>query len=303
MAHLERAGGGIAGRDPASGANVVPLGDARKQGKPRNHRGGMQDLLELALDDPERAEQAARDLLESSDDPSALSYAHQCLGIVWRDSGKIPDAVRELGLGLNAARTAGLLDRERDVRATLGTTLVVAGRSRKGLAQLDRALDGAYGELGAKIRMRKAGVLALLGRYSEAAPVMRESLVEITRASNPAWEARTRVWLGHLELRLGRVDDAEREVVAAERLLRKTRSHLDRLTALENLAEIAVVRGDLAGGARSLCRGHPRLRAGRAATEIGGRRSLRPRLSRGRPHRRGSPLACHASRDRRSRAP
>ena len=207
----------------------------------------MQDLLDLALDDPERAEQAARDLLVSSDDPCALTYAHQCLGIVWRDSGRVRDAARELGLGLDVARAAGLLDRERDVRATLGTTLVVAGRSTTGLAQLDRALDGASGELGAKIRMRKAGVLALLGRYAEAAPVMREALAEITRASNPAWEARTRVWLGHLELRMGRVDDAEREAVAAERLLRKAGATFDRLTALENLAEIAVVRGDLAG--------------------------------------------------------
>jgi len=210
----------------------------------------MQDLLELALEEPEKARLRATQLLLSSTDHVERSYAHQCLGIVLRDAGRTAEALIELEDGLRAAQLSGVVDRDRDIRATYGGALVLAGRMTDGLAQFDHALDGASGELAAKIRMRKAGVLALIGRHDEAIVIMRTVLDELTRSGNLSWEARTRVWLGHLELTLGHVQAAQVEVTRAEEILARTGATLERLAAVENLAEIAVARGDLVAALR-----------------------------------------------------
>ena len=203
----------------------------------------MQDLLELALEEPEEARRRASRIIDTSVDPIERSFAHQSLGIVLRNEGSTSAALAELERALSDVEIPP--DRERDIRATYGGTLVFAGRTRAGLAEMERALDGATGELGATIRMRKAGILALIGRHEEASALMRSVADDMAAAGNPSWEARARVWLGHLGMREGRLDEAEREVVAAEALLRGTGATLERLAALENLAEILLARGDI----------------------------------------------------------
>ncbi|UMG94037.1 hypothetical protein [Nocardioides sp. TF02-7] len=210
----------------------------------------MEDLLALVFDDPATAQRRAEQLLASSPAPLGRSYAHQCLGIVHREAGRLPAAIDHLRSALRAARATGDAERVRDVRATYGATLVVAGRTRAGIAQLDRALDGASGEVGSQVLMRKAAVLALLGRHEQAAPLMRQALDELSGAGSPVWRARTMVWLAHVEQRLGHLDAAEREVLAAERIFEEEGATLERLTALENRAAVAVARGDLATGLR-----------------------------------------------------
>ncbi|MEZ0577658.1 CHAT domain-containing protein [Nocardioides sp. MH1] len=190
-------------------------------------------------------------MLAEETDPLLRSYAHHCLGVVFRDAGRISDALDQLQLGLLAARDAHHGDRERDVRATYGVALALGGQTDAGLSELRSALEGATGESGAKVRMRYAGVLAVLGRYDDAATSMRVALAEMVGSKDVDWVARTRVWLGHLELRLGRIDVAEREILEAEEMLRHSGATLQWLAAVENLAEIAVARGDLATGLRS----------------------------------------------------
>ena len=204
----------------------------------------MQDLLDLALDQPEEARRRAEALLASDADDRARSYAYQCLGIVLRDAGQPVEAVALLRDGLRCARRTGDSDRERDVRATLGVALAFAGRSRPALRELEGALDGADGVVAAKVAMRLAAVLTMLGRHQDAVPVLQAALVELEAAGERGWEARTRVWLGYVEQRLGRIDAAEAEVTAATRILADQGAWVDRLSSLSNLAEIAVVRGD-----------------------------------------------------------
>lgn len=208
-----------------------------------------EELLELAFDDPELARMRASRIVVEAPDLLAISFAHQCLGIVLREEGRTDEALAELRLGLKAARGCLVPDRERDVRATYAGTLAYAGRTRDGLKQFERALDGASGELAATILMRKAGVLSL-NRPAEAVPVMRQALRKVMRVGNPTWEARTRIWLADLEQRRGRLDAAEREIVAAERLFRGAGRTIEPLDAKANLAAIAVARGDLARGLR-----------------------------------------------------
>ncbi|KAA1424046.1 CHAT domain-containing protein [Nocardioides antri] len=208
----------------------------------------MQDLLDLAIEDPDRGRREAEIILAGGPDDLTRSYAHQCLGIALREKGRTEEAIAELRRGIRAARASGSADRERDIRATYGGTLAYAGRTRAALKALDKALDGAGGEVGATIRMRKAGVLALLGRHDDAVPEMRAALEDVVDLKNQHWEARTRTWLSHLELRLGRLDAAEVEARRAAEIFTALGSTLEWLTALENLAEIAIARGDLVSG-------------------------------------------------------
>lgn len=222
----------------------------------------MQELLDLALDKPADAQLRAEQVLALNPAPWERSYALQALGIVLRDRGRAADATRALRSGVRAARLCGDAERVQDVRATLGTALVLSGRPTAGLRELDEALRAAPQELAAKIAMRKAGMLVILGRESEAAPVLRDALEVLEAVGNRAWEARTRVWLGTVELRLGNVGAAEAETTAAMNLLSEVGASIDRLSAMCTLAEIAVARGDISTGLR---RYHEALRFERAA--------------------------------------
>lgn len=210
----------------------------------------MEELLALALDDPEEARARAEAALRDSTDALTRSYAHQSLGIVHRERGDHGAALDELRAALRSARRAAVADRERDVRATLGATLVFAGRSGAGLAELARAAEGATGVMAGRIGMRRAGVLALLGRQEQALPVLEAARDALSAAGDVVWEARSRIWLGDLELRRGRLDVAAAEASTAQRLLGESGAHLERLTAVETLADIAVARGDLATALR-----------------------------------------------------
>lgn len=204
----------------------------------------MQELLDQALGAPAEARRTAEQILHDNSDPLDRSFAHQALGIVLRAEGRTDEAIRELELGLAAA--AGHADRARDVRATYGLTLAAfAGRIPQGMAELDRALEGAEGDVAATIRMRKASVLSELGRHEEAITLMRAALEDIAASGNALREARTRVWLGYLELRVGRLERAELESRKAADLFEDVEGTLERLYAFENLGEIALARGDV----------------------------------------------------------
>ncbi|TWG95381.1 CHAT domain-containing protein [Nocardioides sp. J9] len=208
----------------------------------------MDDLLDLAFEDPAAARVLAEGVLAREATPVEHSYAHQCLGIIHREAGRTDLALVALRTALALARKAGAADRERDVRATYGGTLAFAGRTAAGLKELDRALASASGHTAARIRMRKAGVLAMVGDHAAAAPLMRRALTEL--GDDPVWEGRTRTWLGHVELALGQTDAAEREQRHAEALLRAAGAQFEATAAVESLAEVAVARGDLPRGMR-----------------------------------------------------
>jgi tetratricopeptide (TPR) repeat protein len=206
----------------------------------------MQDLLELAFDDPAAAARLATGVLSSSEDPLEHSYAYQALGITHREAGHLDQALDHLRSALEAAKKSRVDDRLRDVRATYGGTLVVAGSTDAGLRQLSLAKRGASGETGARVKVRHAAVLAMLGRHREAVLIINDALEAIVGAGDRGWEARTRIWLAHVEARLGHLDAAEGQVREAEQAFRETGGGPERLTALENLAEIALSRGNLA---------------------------------------------------------
>ena len=64
-------------------------------------------------------------------------------------------------------------------------------------------------EMRAKVLMRRAGVLSYLGRQEMALVDMSAALDGIRRSEDRGWEARTLITLGHIQMTLGSLGDAD----------------------------------------------------------------------------------------------
>ena len=119
----------------------------------------LTQLLPLAVSRPHDALLAARSVLAGQPSAYDASLAHHAIGIVLRDRGNLPEAIAALRNGVRLARASGRPEREADVQATLGITLAWAGRSRQGLAVLDRAVAASRGGPAGRVLFRRALVL------------------------------------------------------------------------------------------------------------------------------------------------
>lgn len=204
-----------------------------------------EQLLALALSRPQEALATARALLASQPSAYRASVAHQAAGIVLRDRGDVAAAIAELRVGLRLAIASGDLARQADVRATLGVALAWIGRSKQGLATLDQAAAQVRGAALARVLMRRASTLKLLGRYQEALNDLNRALPLLRRAADAVWEARSLTHRADVYLAFGNTARAEADFARAEALLAKTGQELEYATALHNRGLLAIVRGDL----------------------------------------------------------
>ena len=202
-------------------------------------------LPALALARPADALQQARRLVARTADPASLSFAHQAIGIVLRDSGQLTGAVAALRAGVAASRTAHSPDRVADVTATLGTALVMAGRTRAGLEELDAAAHATTGGVRARVLLRKATVLVILGRHDDALIDMRRALAGLRASGDTLWEARALSNRSALHLVRGELNRAERDAVRAQELFTACDQDLEVFATVQNRGAIAFCRGDL----------------------------------------------------------
>ncbi len=203
------------------------------------------ELLPLSLSRPQEALARAAGVLATSSDPAVLSYARQTVGIVLRDRGDLAPAVAELRTALRLARSAGRPDRLADVRATLGAALVMDGRTRRGLVELDAAAASTDGVLRSRVLMRRAYALSLLGRHDEALEDIRRALPAIRRSGDRVWEARTLNNRAEVHLAVGAVGRAERDVEAAQVLFRTAGQELEEVHTVHNRGLVVFRRGDM----------------------------------------------------------
>ena len=203
------------------------------------------DLPALALSRPREALARATELTSQTADATALSYARQAAGIVLRDSGRVADSLRELRAALRSAHASGNPDRLADVRATLGGSLVVAGRTKVGLAELDTAVLESSGSMLARVLMRRATVYLVLGRHDEGLSDMRKALAGIRASDDPVWEARALNNRANIHVARGALGRAEQDVRRAEQLFAGAGQELESVLAQQNLGVIAFCRGDL----------------------------------------------------------
>ena len=207
----------------------------------------VEELPALALSRPRSALAQARTHVARGADPWALSYALQAAGIVLRDAGETTAAIAELRHAVRAAQATGVPARTADVRATLGATLVKAGRTRVGLGQLDAAAEASRGEALARVRLRRAHVLAELGRHDAALEDLRRAVATFRAEGDRVWEARALSNRSLIHAARGSLTRAEQDTRSAEALFRHSGQELEAAYALHNRGGVIYCLGDLPG--------------------------------------------------------
>jgi tetratricopeptide (TPR) repeat protein len=184
-------------------------------------------------------------LLASQPSSYDASLAHHAIGVVLRDRGDLTGAIIELRRGMRLARASGNPEREADVQASLGIALAWTGRSRQGLAFLDRAVEASRGGSAGRVLMRRATILYELGRFREAHDDLSRSLPYLRRAADPVWEARSLMLRAFVFLAFGLPRRAASDFARAEELFAITGQELEYAKARHNRGLTAMSRGDL----------------------------------------------------------
>ncbi|GAA3450511.1 hypothetical protein GCM10018962_23440 [Dactylosporangium matsuzakiense] len=206
---------------------------------------GTAALLPMVFARPREAVAGARRVLAGDPAPLDASIAHQVIGLVERDFGDASAAVGRLLLAVRLARAAGSAEREADALAAYGVALIHVGRTRAGLARLDRAVHLARGAEAARVRFRRARVLWVLGRPAAALDDLRRALPVLRRAGDPIWTARALTLRALLRLAQGAAAGAADDLGLAERLFATTDQAHDVAVAVHNRGLVAFRAGDL----------------------------------------------------------
>jgi tetratricopeptide (TPR) repeat protein len=212
---------------------------------PGPNQGDVDRLLLLALSRPREAQARAHGILATRPGPYEASVAHQVLGIVLRDIGDINAGVRELRNSLRLARRTTCVEREADVLSSLGLALGYAGRTRSGLAALDRAIQLSTGVLAGRVLYRRGAVLWILGRYLAALSDFRRAISVLQRAEDRVWTARALEGRGLVYLAIGSPGRADDDFVAAGQLFAEAHQELETVRTVHNRGVAAARSGDL----------------------------------------------------------
>lgn len=202
-------------------------------------------LLALALSRPHEALATARSLLSDSASVEVAAVAHQAAGIVLRDFGDIDQALVEFRAAIRCARRGGDVERDADVRAAYGVALVMAGRPRAGLAEIEQAAEGAVGPAAGRIQIRRAHALWLLGRNTDMLRAAQQAVDLLGVTGDLMWAGRA---LGHrakANLALGAVARADEDYARSEELFALAGQRLEYASARLDRATTAFARGDL----------------------------------------------------------
>jgi tetratricopeptide (TPR) repeat protein len=203
------------------------------------------ELLPLALSRPNEALTRARAVLAGEPGPLDASVARQAIGIVLREYGDIDAAIGELRIARHLARRAGSTSREADVLATLGLTLVFAGRTRSGRNTLDAAVRQSTGNLRVRTLLRRGGALQLIGHHPEALEDLNSAVVALRMADDQIWEARALQARAVSYLSSGSARRAVTDLRRAEDLFAANGQELESAETTVNRGLVALRLGDL----------------------------------------------------------
>ncbi len=205
-------------------------------------------LLAFALAQPHAAFARAKawTLADTAgSDAFRMSVAHQTMGIVRRDEGDHPSALRHFAAARRWARQSDDANRLADIEASEGVALVQSGRTRAGLARLEQAARRAHGVTGAKVGYRRAAILIQLGRYDQARTGLQTVARELRGADEPLWLARTHLARSWVDLATGRVNDAQTLARTAHRMFLEHGQTFEAAIATENLGRILAATGHI----------------------------------------------------------
>lgn len=192
----------------------------------------------------------AEAVLDSDPSPLHGSVAHHVIGMWQRDFGDLRVALRHLRRARDLAARSGSADREADVLGTLGVALVHDGRTRQGLAALERGVARGTGHTRARVLYRRAYVWWVLGHHREALDDVRRATPVLRQVGDVIWTARALTLRATVHLALGAVERAEADFTAAERLWDTTGQEHDKADVVESRALAAFRSGDIPAALR-----------------------------------------------------
>ncbi|MFJ9903324.1 CHAT domain-containing protein [Streptomyces sp. NPDC101152] len=194
---------------------------------------------------PNEAVARAKSVLESDASPWSASVAHQVIGIWQRDWGDLRIALHHLRRARDLAARAQAPDREADVLAALGVALIHAGRTRQGLAALERGVAVSTGHTRARVLFRRAYASWVLGRHREALEDVRRAIPVLRQVDDVIWTARALTLRATVHLALGAVERADADFTAAEGLWDRTGQEHDKADLVESRGLAAFRQGDI----------------------------------------------------------
>ncbi|MFF1306312.1 CHAT domain-containing protein [Streptomyces sp. NPDC058307] len=201
---------------------------------------------------PNQALARAEEVLGSDPSPLHASVAHQVIGIWQRDWGDMRLALHHLRRARDLAARSGSADREADVLAALGVALVVAGRTRQGLAALERGVEVGSGHTRARVLFRRAYASWVLGHHRAALEDVRRAIPVLRQADDVIWTARALTLRATVHLALGAVERADADFTAAEALWDTTGQEHDKADVVESRGLAAYRSGDIPAALRLL---------------------------------------------------
>ncbi|KUO16170.1 CHAT domain-containing protein [Streptomyces dysideae] len=194
---------------------------------------------------PNEALARAEGVLDNDPSPLHASVAHQVIGIWQRDFGDIRLALAHLRRARGFAVRAESPDQEADVLSALGVALIHAGRTRQGLAEMERGVGRGSAHTRARVLFRRAYAQWVLGQHRQALDDVRRAIPAFRQADDVIWTARSLTLRATVHLALGAVDRADADFTAAEALWDTTGQEHDKADAVESRGLAAFRAGDI----------------------------------------------------------
>lgn len=204
-------------------------------------------LLRDVFVDSEAALQQAEQLYAGTRSPAVRSLARQIIGIVLRDRGESAAALLALRSALRYAVRAADPARIGDVEATLGSTLVVMGRTRDGLRHLDGSVNAQSGPQQATVLVRRAWVYTSLGRHEDAIADICSAHAAFVESGDRVWEGRALNIRGHARASLGDLVGAAADFKGFGEIASALGHQADVPMSVHNRGFVAFLAGDLPG--------------------------------------------------------
>ncbi|MEP6649639.1 MAG: CHAT domain-containing protein [Lapillicoccus sp.] len=204
----------------------------------------MEMLLAMALSQPAQARELADVVLGARATARDASIAYQAIAIIDRDAGRLSAAVSAARTALRLARRVGG-QREADVLATLGGTLVYAGQTVAGLRRFEEAEQLTDARHRPRLLVRRAHVRYVSGHFAQALADLGDAIIGSREIGDVVWEARALNTRCLVELALGDTARAEEDAVAALDLFDSVDQRLESIFAIHNKALALHQRGDL----------------------------------------------------------
>ena len=222
------------------------------------------EALRLADANPAKSAMLARTIADRARQDRALapfSIAERALGVAALQLEDPDTALRHLRAAVRLGRRAGSAELAAEAQLRLAYVLVVRGRGRQALLEIEAALSSLGGAARARARAQRGVILHQLGRLDEALPDYLAALPVLRRADDRVWVQRV---LSNRAVLYGYRQEfaaAEADLREVEQLCTTLGLDLSLGFAHENLGWISALRGDVPAALHYLHLAERRLRA------------------------------------------